>query len=157
MTKRALCPGRSWRTLAHEKGRALEQHDRGTFDELVIDSWFHLEQMTTRNYWIGLCGLHVGVRLCKDGTVNLSIFDNTSKPAFPAIEIKGRLPYGREWWQAPHYVIRKGSVRGKGLYKRSAGLGWTSDTRDGIIRICDREYATKLAQEYGGRIVRRWR
>jgi len=46
------------------------------FDELVIDSWFHLEQMTCRSWWLGFGDptgggpyLHLNIGVGKDGQV----------------------------------------------------------------------------------------
>lgn len=55
-------PGRRWRTLVHNTrtGESVEQRFDGPegveFDELVIDSWFHLEQMDTFCWWLGVGG-----------------------------------------------------------------------------------------------------
>lgn len=81
MSKRAFWPGFRWRILAHEKGTASGRghytgpqkqiyagwepspviasdverlHSAWEFDELVIDHWLHLEQMDTRDWWIGI-------------------------------------------------------------------------------------------------------
>jgi hypothetical protein len=82
MAKRAFWPGFAWRILAHEReeikkdsphtGKSIDI-DSGIsrtssgypgiraqfagnweFDELVIDHWFHLEQMNDRHWWIGI-------------------------------------------------------------------------------------------------------
>ena len=65
-------PGFSWRILAHKRtnvGRAKVENylpdgqidirsehfsEPAEFDELVIDNWLHLEQMSDRDWWIGL-------------------------------------------------------------------------------------------------------
>lgn len=46
-------PGQAWRILAWDEKRSAkyEMEDKGTFDELVIDDWFHLEQMDFRDWW----------------------------------------------------------------------------------------------------------
>lgn len=38
-------PGAQWRILARDGTRSFEASDQGVLDELVIDDWFHLEQM----------------------------------------------------------------------------------------------------------------
>jgi len=69
MAKR-FWPGFQWRILAHKrtapgrKGAYLPDHvvemcssdfsESVEFDELVIDHWFHLEQMDDRDWWIGI-------------------------------------------------------------------------------------------------------
>lgn len=58
-------PGTQWRTQIYEPdtrdpfSRPIrddsDNHPPGTvFDELVIDAWFHLEQMNERDWWIGI-------------------------------------------------------------------------------------------------------
>lgn len=37
-------------------------------DELVIDRWFHIEQMDKNRYWMDIGGLTVNVTVAKDGT-----------------------------------------------------------------------------------------
>lgn len=92
-------PGYRWRTLAHERGRPIEQRNRGQFDELVIDQWFHLEQMDRDRYWMQVAGVHLGVRLRRSGEVDITAWDNerTSR-VFPEIQIVKRLPDGLPWW-----------------------------------------------------------
>ena len=66
-------PGTRWRTLAHtiRGGRAIEdswhQHDDSVFDELVIDRWYHLEQMTDTRWWMNIAGVTVWVHVNRDG------------------------------------------------------------------------------------------
>lgn len=40
-------------------------------DEIVIDRWFHLEQMNTNDYWMLIGNLTVNVRVAPDGTAKL--------------------------------------------------------------------------------------
>lgn len=65
-------PGSRWRILAHERGRPVELADRGVFDELVIDDWFHLEQMDTRAWWMEVAGLALWVRIRRNGTAEIT-------------------------------------------------------------------------------------
>ena len=67
---RAFWPGFSWRVLAHQRTKtgvqSIETYVKQVqlssdefdgpveFDELVIDNWLHLEQMSERNWWMGL-------------------------------------------------------------------------------------------------------
>lgn len=43
-------PGSHWRVLAHEATQTVAFEDRGIFDELVVDDWLHLEQMSKREW-----------------------------------------------------------------------------------------------------------
>lgn len=74
--ERAFWPGFRWRILAHHMTKA---NTRGAytgemvdlrsesfngpveFDEIVIDNWMHLEQMSKRNWWMGLGTAEDGV------------------------------------------------------------------------------------------------
>ncbi|MGJ5077004.1 hypothetical protein [Bradyrhizobium oligotrophicum] len=45
--------GRRWRFRAvRDGGRSVELQNQGTFDELVVDDWLHIEQMDDRVYWL---------------------------------------------------------------------------------------------------------
>ena len=52
--------GLSWRAQWHRgsKREQVEVRNDGKFDELVVDSWFHLEQMNSNFYWVRV-GDHV--------------------------------------------------------------------------------------------------
>lgn len=79
-------PGFRWRTLAwnEDTGEKHEQRfdpsDDVCFDELVIDDWFHLEQMNTRHYWLGLGKgadmLHVRIQIPAKGQIRVGIEDD---------------------------------------------------------------------------------
>lgn len=43
------------------------------FDELCLDDWLHLEQMSARHYWMAIGPLHVNVTIGKDGRARISI------------------------------------------------------------------------------------
>jgi hypothetical protein len=75
-------PGYEWRVLAHERtgkgrkgtytGRRVEDrssdHDGLVeFDELVIDHWFHLEQMGERDWWMYVAGWMINVSIDATG------------------------------------------------------------------------------------------
>lgn len=62
-------PGTEWRTLVYADGfnERIEQDSDdfadSVFDELVIDGWFHLEQMTDRKWWMAVYR-EDGTRVC---------------------------------------------------------------------------------------------
>ena len=78
-------PGHRWRWLAwhrttgekHEQ--TFEPKDGVCFDELVIDNWFHLEQMSDRVWWLGLGRggnlLHIRIEVPVKGQIQVGIED----------------------------------------------------------------------------------
>ena len=63
------------RAMRERKPDAQPQHDwasyitlEGTeFDELVVGSWIHLEQMDTGTWWMNVGGVTVNIRVDRDG------------------------------------------------------------------------------------------
>ena len=80
MTK-SPTPGSRWRILTHGRGAAFLNLTSGeapsVFDELVIDDWFHLEQMDGRRWWMavsdGQGGRHVlRIRIDRNGKAHIT-------------------------------------------------------------------------------------
>jgi hypothetical protein len=77
-------PGSHWRTLSWtdkpgDEPEAIEHSsadEPSIFDELVIDDWFHLEQMTRRRWWMRIGDLVVWVKVAKDGRVHVVSYDD---------------------------------------------------------------------------------
>ena len=61
--------GRTWRLVAHETGGDFEVADRGTFDELVVDQWFHIERMDANTFWLRVGDARLTVTLDGDAAV----------------------------------------------------------------------------------------
>lgn len=61
--KAAQKPGLFWRA---------QSHPDGCFDELVIDSWFHLEQLDKRTWYLGIGDHTLYITVNKDGSVHLN-------------------------------------------------------------------------------------
>lgn len=104
---RPFWPGSSWRILIHERtkpnsrgsytGTTLDVHsgdrwlqpvdvDTGQrehrpgaweFDEVVIDDWFHLEQMDDRDWWLGVGNgddyWHINIHIDRDGHAQVNV------------------------------------------------------------------------------------
>jgi hypothetical protein len=66
-------PGSTYRVLAHAKDGDVELKNRGVFDELVVDHWFHLEQMTTRSWWARIGDARINVEIATNGDVDVLI------------------------------------------------------------------------------------
>lgn len=80
MARKRKRPGYCWRILAWDESDpdvgTVEQEYDGTesvrFDELVIDDWFHLEQMDERIWWMCVGDLHINIRIRPDGRREVS-------------------------------------------------------------------------------------
>lgn len=95
--KGGFWPGYSWRTLAHKRNDQgaskersyLEEHEVALssedfempveFDELVIDHWFHLEQMNDRDWWMRIGNWHINVHIDGNGNTSISSYENESE------------------------------------------------------------------------------
>jgi len=57
-----------WTRPGHQPRREVqvELRNRGTFDELVVDNWLHLEQMRDNVWWMQLGPIYVTLE--RDGT-----------------------------------------------------------------------------------------
>jgi hypothetical protein len=55
--------GKAWRVLAHDGARTVEVQNQGTFDELVVDDWLHVEQMDDEVWWLRIGDARVMVTL----------------------------------------------------------------------------------------------
>lgn len=100
VSKPAFWPGLNWRVLAHRRIKPLKDgysdetwdmhagerwkdkapHLGSTweFDELVIDDWFHIEQMDTRVWWMRVGNQDdnsfvVWVTVDRDGVAEVSV------------------------------------------------------------------------------------
>jgi hypothetical protein len=80
-------PGTRWRMRCYDGESAVEMKDHGILDEVVVDDWFHLEQMDYQEWHLGLGNISIWIRIDKDGK--------------PNIEIQG-------WQPIPGYVLEDG-------------------------------------------------
>lgn len=111
-------PGASWRVLAQGPGAAkFEAHSAGNvrasakayrrlglacppvdtvaeFDELVVDSWLHLERMNARSWWMQLGPLYVWIDLKPNGDVDVSIGDRQYDDIGGRVDISPRASTG---------------------------------------------------------------
>jgi len=81
--RRLRTPGMVWRIQALTRsGEPVALANAGVFDELVIDDWFHLEQMDDRTWWFavgtGDDTRHYFVHIERDGRVRLNLSDPTT-------------------------------------------------------------------------------
>jgi hypothetical protein len=65
--------GRTWRVLAHREGRSVEVENDGTFDELVVDDWLHVEQMEANVWWLRVGDARLIVTLDMEGQPSLDV------------------------------------------------------------------------------------
>lgn len=71
-------PGAKWRILSKDSNghTAHEMKNVGILDELVIDNWFHIEQMDDNTWWMrigdGGDGTHVlWIKIDESGQYNI--------------------------------------------------------------------------------------
>ena len=66
--------GSAWRILAKGEGDdVFSAEDRGVFDELVIDQWFHLEQMSDNTWWVRVGDARIDIEIQSDGKAKVLI------------------------------------------------------------------------------------
>jgi hypothetical protein len=65
--------GAEWRILAHEKGDTVEVANRGKLDEVVVDEWFHLEEMDQNQWWMRLGDIRATITKTENGKVRVDI------------------------------------------------------------------------------------
>lgn len=75
------------------------QHPNSVFDELVIDDWFHLEQMDEKDYWMRLGQLTIRIHLGEAGP-DVSVCNETTEEEWGPIEAD--LPLLDENWMPKH-------------------------------------------------------
>lgn len=66
-------PGREWRLLAHRADGPLKVQNEGTFDELVVDHWLHVESMDERQWWMRVGDARLLVSIEPDGRTRVDI------------------------------------------------------------------------------------
>ena len=66
-------PGARWRILARDGEREITAENEGVFDELVIDGWLHLEQMTDDTWWMRVGDARIHIKVLPDGRPEVSI------------------------------------------------------------------------------------
>lgn len=74
-----MTPGKTWRLLAHHEGQPVELRNVGRFDELVVDQWFHMEQMNERAWWIGIGDWHINISIDRKGKPTVSFWEDGKK------------------------------------------------------------------------------
>ena len=68
--------GATWRVTSYDAAhRRVETESKGgtVLDEVVIDQWFHLEQMDTRHWWLGIGDVHIHIWIGRDGRPAVSV------------------------------------------------------------------------------------
>lgn len=78
MAKRKLPAGSRWRILAQDDSPAkvdLRTDIGPVFDELVIDDWLHLEQMSDNCWWMSLGDVRLWITVNKDGQASITVND----------------------------------------------------------------------------------
>lgn len=66
-------PGATWRFLAKDGEREVTAENEGVFDELVVDGWLHLEQMTENTWWMRVGDARIDIKVLPGGRVEVSV------------------------------------------------------------------------------------
>lgn len=66
-------PGSSWRVEARLGENKFVVSDHGTFDELVVDQWLHIEQLGDRTWWMKVGDVRLEVEILADGKASVSV------------------------------------------------------------------------------------
>jgi hypothetical protein len=89
---RPMRPGQEWRILSRGKNGQFEARNEGIFDELVVDDWLHIEQMSERAWWMRVGDACVWATVGPDGVTSVNI----ERGAYAAINghtlVKGETP-----------------------------------------------------------------
>lgn len=78
---KATVPGSVWRLLAKRGEREFTAENEGVFDELVVDQWLHLEQMTDDAWWMRLGDARINIHVTPAGEAKLTIERGVYAPA----------------------------------------------------------------------------
>ena len=65
--------GRKWFIRAKDEGKVIEYRDEGVFDELYVDDWLHIEQMSDDSWWMRLGDASIDIFLSDDGSPEINI------------------------------------------------------------------------------------
>jgi hypothetical protein len=75
MPKAPFVPGSIWRLLSRDANgeEDLAVANRGIFDELVVDQWLHIEQMTDNTWWMRVGDASIHIEVEGEGQVRVQI------------------------------------------------------------------------------------
>lgn len=62
-----------WRILAVKDGEKIELENQGVLDEVVLQSWFHLEQLDEREWFLRVGDARIIVSAEVDGSTRVDI------------------------------------------------------------------------------------
>ena len=62
-----------WRILAHKDGRKIEIENQGELDEVVLEHWFHLEELGEKEWCLRVGDARILVRVEEDGEVEIEV------------------------------------------------------------------------------------
>ncbi len=71
-------PGAQWLVRYGDKGEQVSE--TGIFDELVVDDWLHIEQMTDRCWHVRLGDACASVRIDRKGKARVTMFEGGAQP-----------------------------------------------------------------------------
>lgn len=99
-SKRIRNPGTRWRVLARYKGGdvSADVRDAGNFDEIVdevvVDDWLHVEQMTDRTWFMSIGNgaeyRKIWVTVRRDGSTRIRLYEGADLLLHPPGRVVAR-------------------------------------------------------------------
>ena len=62
-----------WRILAQKDGEKIDIENQGMLDEIVLQAWFHLEQLDNNKWWIRIGDARILVSVEPDQNTRVDI------------------------------------------------------------------------------------
>ena len=96
-------PGSTWRVLARDGAREVTAQNDGLFDELVVDRWLHLEQMTEDTWWMRVGDARLDIKVDRGQSRQQR---RHSAGAVTALRVRGEV-----WWTEGGARVQQASPR----------------------------------------------
>ena len=80
-------PGAEWRLEIERDGQKVEVQDEGRFDELVVDHWLHVENLSERSWWLRIGDVRIEARVDSGGDVTVNVVRGFYSPVTGTTEV----------------------------------------------------------------------
>lgn len=72
-TQKLSQPNHEWRILAHKDGQKIAIENQGVLDEVVLEHWFHLEELGEREWCLRVGDARILVRIKEVGKEEVEV------------------------------------------------------------------------------------